>query len=260
TGYHETTRLLLRMMPDFVKPGDRVLDAGTGTGVLAIAAVKLGAVSATAFDIDPWSQENAVENFYLNRVQDQVKMIHGGIEKLPSGTFDVILANINLNVILGLLPEFADRLKADGTLLLSGVLQPDRDRLLVAAQRSGLDMITEANENEWWAGAFMRIQDLREGIRTRPVEFVESRRRHPVVDCLAQVEVASPVASHERAKGGAVWNNRRHPLSYSAMKSGAQPRVSPPSFARPGWQFQEIRCSMRWPASLSRKAVKTSYG
>ena len=159
TGYHETTRLMLRLMPDFVKEGDRVLDAGTGTGVLAIAALKLGAVKAMTFDIDPWSQENAVENFFLNGVQDRARMIHGGIEKVPSGHFDVIVANINLNVILGLLPEFSERLVTHGNLLVSGVLTGDRDRVVSAASRNGLDVSDELQENEWWAGAFERIQE-----------------------------------------------------------------------------------------------------
>ena len=154
TGYHETTRLVLRLMPDFVKEGARVLDAGTGTGVLAIAALKLGAASATAFDIDPWSQENAVENFYLNGVQDRAKMIYGGIEKVPSGQFEVILANINLNVILGLLPEFAGRLAMGGWLLVSGVLITDRERVVSAASRVGIEVSDELRENEWWAGSF----------------------------------------------------------------------------------------------------------
>jgi ribosomal protein L11 methyltransferase len=156
TGYHETTRLMLRLMPDLVKRGDRVLDAGAGTGVLAIAAVKLGAHSATAFDIDPWSQENAVENFYLNQVQDRARMIHGGIEWVPSGDFDVILANINLNVILGLLPEFSERLCHEGKLLASGVLTGDRDHVVSSAALNGLNLSRELVENEWWAGVFAR--------------------------------------------------------------------------------------------------------
>ena len=154
TGYHESTRLMLRLIPDAVKAGDRVLDAGTGTGILAIAAIKFGAASATAFDIDPWSQENAVENFYINGVKDRIDMVLGGIEHVLPGEYDVVLANINLNVILGLLPEFAGRLARGGVLLLSGVLISDRARVVSEAEKSGFRLTEEQRENEWWAGSF----------------------------------------------------------------------------------------------------------
>lgn len=154
TGYHESTRLLLRMLPEVVKEGGFVLDAGTGTGILAVAAIKLGASSAIAFDIDPWSQDNAVENFYLNSVADRVEMRSGAIELVDEKEFDVILANINYNVIVGLLPNFGEKLAKDGSLLVSGILSRDRERLLKAAERRGLALRTEREENEWWSGVF----------------------------------------------------------------------------------------------------------
>ena len=155
TGYHESTRLMLRLIPHAVKAGDRVLDAGTGTGILAIAAVKVGAASATAFDIDPWSQENAVENFHINGVGDRIEMVLGGIDQVPAGRFDAIIANINLNVILGLLPEFARRLEAGGALLISGVLITDRERVLAESRKSGFRLAEDRVENEWWAARFL---------------------------------------------------------------------------------------------------------
>jgi len=154
TGYHESTRLLLRLLPDFVNSGCFVLDAGTGTGILAVAAIKLGASSAIAFDVDPWSQDNAVENFYLNGVADRVEMRSGAIESVDEKEFDVILANINYNVIAGLLPNFAEKLAEDGSLLVSGILSRDRDRLLKAAEQRGLGLRSEREENEWWSGVF----------------------------------------------------------------------------------------------------------
>ena len=154
TGYHESTRLLLRMLPDYVESGSFVLDAGTGTGILAVAAIKLGASSAIAFDIDPWSQDNAVENFYLNGVVDRVEMRPGSIELVDEKDFDVILANINYNVIAGLLPNFAGKLAEDGSLLVSGILSRDRDRILTTASRRGLRLRDEREENEWWLGVF----------------------------------------------------------------------------------------------------------
>lgn len=151
TGYHESTRLVLRFLPDVVRAGDRVLDAGTGTGILAVAAVKLGAASAVAFDIDEWAIQNAVENFYLNGVADRVTFRPGSIEVVPEAGFDLVLANINLNVVLGFMPAFAGRLRTGGRLVLAGLLRQDRARVLEEAARHGFTLAQEATENEWWA-------------------------------------------------------------------------------------------------------------
>jgi ribosomal protein L11 methyltransferase len=156
TGYHESTRLALRLMPDHVHIDNKVLDAGTGTGILAIAAVKLGAASTIAFDIDEWAQQNAVENIYLNRVADRVRFREGAIDVIPEDGFDVILANINRNVLLELMPEFEQKLRPNGRLLLAGLLQTDRDRMLEAAAAHHFNCLEEAVEGEWWAAVFRR--------------------------------------------------------------------------------------------------------
>ena len=155
TGYHESTRLMLRMLPSYIESRARALDAGTGTGILAIAAAKLGAVGVDAFDIDEWSQRNAVENVYLNDVHEVVHVYEGGIDVVPAAAYDVILANINLNVIAGLLDEFAARLDAGGHLLVSGILTKDRDRMLENARENGFEPVEEEVEGEWWSGAFI---------------------------------------------------------------------------------------------------------
>lgn len=127
TGYHATTRLMLEWLPDVVNPGDEILDAGTGTGILAIAALKLGANSALGFDVDEWSETNAKENILLNKVENfEAKL--GSTEVIPdSSSFDVILANINRNALIELLPELAKFLKQGGKLLLSGLLEEDEE-------------------------------------------------------------------------------------------------------------------------------------
>ena len=151
TGYHASTRLALRFLPDLVEEGHQVLDAGTGTGILAIAAVKLGAERAVAFDNDPWSQQNAVENFYLNRVDAHIAFRHGSIDQVPEAAFDLILANINRNALLDMLPVFAQKTKPGGRIVLAGLLTQDRNRMLAAAAQQGLSAVKEDAEGEWWA-------------------------------------------------------------------------------------------------------------
>ncbi|MEM8486059.1 MAG: 50S ribosomal protein L11 methyltransferase, partial [Bacteroidota bacterium] len=89
TGHHETTRLLLKMMPDHITPGCDVLDAGTGTAILAIAATKLDAGKVFAFDIDPWVSENVAENLALNAATTSVSFSVGGMDVVPDTTYDV---------------------------------------------------------------------------------------------------------------------------------------------------------------------------
>ncbi len=112
TGYHETTRLMLKELPDLIEENDSVLDAGTGTGILAIAAAKLGADYILAFDIDEWSITNTKENIYLNKVSDKIEVIQGTHTDVETAVkFDVILANIQQNVITEMMPFLADKLK-----------------------------------------------------------------------------------------------------------------------------------------------------
>ncbi len=151
TGYHPSTRLALGFLERLVAPGMRVLDAGAGTGILGIAALKLGAASAVGFDIDPWAQENAVENMYLNHVEDRFEMRAGALETVEEEGFDLILANINRNVLLAYLPAFARKLAAGGAVVLAGLLTSDRAQMLEAARRAGLGLADEADEGDWWS-------------------------------------------------------------------------------------------------------------
>jgi ribosomal protein L11 methyltransferase len=151
TGYHESTRLILRLLEQHVRAGDRVLDMGTGTGVLGIAAVKLGAANATGVDVDEWSYDNACENIRLNHVENRVTIIHGDITATPAGPFTLILANIQRTVLLDMLPAFAQRLPAGGRLLLAGLLHDDRDIMMEQLRHEGLTLLDELSENEWIA-------------------------------------------------------------------------------------------------------------
>ncbi|MFP8488426.1 50S ribosomal protein L11 methyltransferase [Gracilimonas sp. Q87] len=156
TGYHATTRVLLEWLPEVLKKGDKVLDAGTGTGILAIAALKLGAQSAFGFDIDEWSETNAIENILLNEVDNfEVKL--GSTEVIPVGEkYDMILANINRNALIDLLPDLVSRLTDNGKILLSGLLIEDEEVILKQESVKKLSHIDTRQHGEWIAILFSR--------------------------------------------------------------------------------------------------------
>lgn len=151
TGYHETTRLVLKLMEKYVERETTLLDVGTGTGVLAIAGIKLGASSAIGVDNDEWSYNNAIENIGLNHVEDSVKIILGGIALVGEGKFDMIVANIQRNVLEPLLPEMKKLLNTNGVVILSGLLTGDEEPMRRAARDSRLEIREMLSENEWIA-------------------------------------------------------------------------------------------------------------
>lgn len=152
TGYHETTRLMLYELPEIIQQGDLVLDAGTGTGILAIASIKLGADHVLAFDIDEWSITNARENIYLNEVAERIQIVKGTYADIKGkAEYDVILANIQQNVISEMIPFFAENLKSGGYILLSGLLETDKDKISNLLLNNGLSVLKKTQENEWIA-------------------------------------------------------------------------------------------------------------
>ncbi len=150
TGFHATTRLMLRLMENATKPGDVVLDVGTGTGVLAIAAIKLGASFAEGMDIDEWSKENAEENCVRNGVLNEVRIHHGSLETV-CGPYDLILSNITRNDNIDMLPALSGMLPPGGRIVLSGFYYTDRDDMIAAIEANGLELTDELSEDEWHA-------------------------------------------------------------------------------------------------------------
>ncbi len=161
TGHHQSTRLVLGFIPKYVRPNDRILDAGTGTGVLGIAALKVGALHALVFDDDPWVEENVQENFLLNHVEYAYELRICGMEGIYETNFDVVIANIQRNILLEMMPDFRDKTKPGGFLILAGLLvETDRAPILAAAAGHGFTIEDEATEDEWWSGVFMRLSTL----------------------------------------------------------------------------------------------------
>jgi ribosomal protein L11 methyltransferase len=133
-----------------------VRDFGSGSAILAIAAVKLGADSAFAIDNDPCAVENAMENISKNRVPRRVKVVEGDARKLPKRSFDLIVANIDLPTITKSLADLLKKLKPQGTLIVSGLLATDLTMFLNLISHQGIVPLEMVNENEWVAVALIK--------------------------------------------------------------------------------------------------------
>jgi ribosomal protein L11 methyltransferase len=145
TGHHATTYMMVRQMKSIDFKNKRVFDFGTGTGILAILAEKLGAGSVSAIDVDDWSIENAQENFKRNGCQ-KISIKKTGA--LPvEGSFDVILANINRNVILDSMEQLSRISASGGLILFSGLLVTDEADIVNAA--TSLAFLRKEEKNNW---------------------------------------------------------------------------------------------------------------
>ncbi len=150
TGSHQTTRMLLSAMAEMPLDGLHVIDAGTGTGILAIMAAKRGAKSIFAYDTDEWSVENAKDNIRLNHTEDRIKVLLGDASVLSqTPKADLLIANINRNVILADMPVFQRKLKDGAAMLLSGFLDEDIPLLTDKARTSGMRLTSQNTEDGW---------------------------------------------------------------------------------------------------------------
>jgi ribosomal protein L11 methyltransferase len=149
TGEHQTTKLMLKMIERYVKPGMKVLDVGSGTAVLAIASVKLGAVSAVAVDNDELCFANGIENIGLNEVSEEVEVRIGELKDINESNFDMILANIQKNVILGIADDIRKRLINEGIIILSGLLNKDEEDVVEHYKKICFNLVDKERMDEW---------------------------------------------------------------------------------------------------------------
>lgn len=159
TGHHETTRLCLRAIERLDVTEARVLDIGTGSGVLAFYALLRSATHAVAIDTDEWSIQNVAENQQLNQISDeQFDLRRGELEVTvdTSERFELILANIHRNVLLTIGPGIRSRLVPGGHAILSGLLIYDAPEVLAHYQGLGFSLVEQLQENEWVALLLMR--------------------------------------------------------------------------------------------------------
>ncbi|MCX6983521.1 MAG: 50S ribosomal protein L11 methyltransferase [Lentisphaerae bacterium] len=162
TGKHATTRFCLKMLDRVSKTSKRkgmsILDAGCGSGILSIAAVKLGFHPVTAFDIDPESVIIAKENLALNKLsREDAKIFEAELSELkPRIKFDVITANIISGVLIQNREKLSSMLKPDGYLILAGILKTDYRELRKSFREIGFREILSSSENEWTGGLFRK--------------------------------------------------------------------------------------------------------
>lgn len=155
TGHHETTYLMASEMFETGLTDTNVLDMGCGTGILAILSSKLGASSILAIDIDDWAYRNTLENLAINKTIN-IAVEKGGAELLAGRLFNVILANINLNVLLNDVNVYSKCLEKNGKILFSGVFVTDLPELKTEAEKNGLTFISYKEKNNWMVALFTK--------------------------------------------------------------------------------------------------------
>jgi ribosomal protein L11 methyltransferase len=154
TGEHQTTKLILKLLENFVKQGMKVLDVGSGTGILAIAAIKLGASRAVAVDFDEICLQNSKENCLLNNVSDSAEIITGEIDDVKENEFDLILANIQKNVLLEIAKKIKIKTRKNGIVILSGLLKEDEESVIRNYTLVGFQFVEKLILDEWIALLF----------------------------------------------------------------------------------------------------------
>lgn len=151
TGYHPTTYTCLEAMDRLVKPGMAVLDLGCGSGILTIAAVKLGASRVTALDIDPQAVQASRRNFRRTRIKERVELDQGTLPHrlAPDGSFDLAVANISARGVRERGPDILPTLKPDGILIASGIIEEQRAETEEALRQCGYTDITVWPREDW---------------------------------------------------------------------------------------------------------------
>ena len=158
TGTHETTRLCASLLEKYQKEGDKMLDVGCGSGILAICAAKLGASECFACDIDPVSVRIANENAEINetpQVRAEVSDLLRSVPKI-SGGYDICCANIVADVIIRMAPDIGEYLADDAYLIVSGIITERAEEVVSALDAAGLKLHDELRENGWFAGVVVK--------------------------------------------------------------------------------------------------------
>lgn len=156
TGHHETTAMMLEQQLSLDFGEKTVLDVGSGTGILAILAAKMGAKSVLAFDIEEWAVENARENAEMNDCP-QITVFQGTVDDVgPESRYNVVLANINRNVLLAEIPTYTNLLAEKGYLVVSGFYEHDAPDIQQKSIESGLSVVNQMTNRDWTSIVFQK--------------------------------------------------------------------------------------------------------
>lgn len=157
TGTHPTTSLCIKLMEENIKEGDRVIDVGTGSGILMVAAEKLGASEIIGTDIDPMAVEVAEENLELNHVDRNKAKAYAGdlVSIVKEDKFDVVVANILADVLMLLLKDISKVARKDGLIIFSGIIEDKLEEMKRAITDAGLHIL-EVKEDKEWRAILMR--------------------------------------------------------------------------------------------------------
>ncbi len=150
TGHHQTTWMMSKALMEFGRLPSKILDMGTGTGILAILAEKLGGKEIIAIDIEEWSAENTKENALRNNCV-AIETFHGDIDLIENQKFGLILANINMNVLKLHMERYRDSLEPKGTLMLSGFFETDVPELMRIVESLGFERVKVFTKESWAA-------------------------------------------------------------------------------------------------------------
>lgn len=157
SGTHPTTRLCMALMEDYLKAGDDVLDVGTGSGILLLAAAKLGAGALTGVDIDAVAVEVAGANLARNNIApERFRLRRGGIDQAPVQAYRIVVANILSEVIVPMIPAAAGLLAPDGVLIASGIIAGNAPAVIDALAAAGLALVEARRQEDWVALAARR--------------------------------------------------------------------------------------------------------
>ena len=151
TGTHATTSLCLKLLENYIEKDIEMLDIGCGSGILAIAAVLLGAKKAIGVDIDKQSVKTAKENAEINKISHKTEFIHGDLADKVSGKYKVVCANIVADIIIRLFENVSDFMTEDGSLIISGIIDLRKDDVLSAADKFGFKIAQEEYKDNWCA-------------------------------------------------------------------------------------------------------------
>lgn len=151
TGTHETTSMCINQIEKNLKAGDRVIDIGSGSGILSMAAVLLGAEKATGVDLDPVAVRVALENVELNNLQDKIEILHGNLTDVIREKADIVVANIMADIILILLEDVREFIKDDGLFISSGIIQEKRAAVEARLLEKNFSIVEVETKGEWCA-------------------------------------------------------------------------------------------------------------